>query len=84
MVILLFRHILPNMKNLIIYPADPGQLAEIKSLLERMKIRYDVAVSQELQDWQIKKINEGLSDIESGRVISADEIHKKAMKKKKK
>ncbi len=43
-----------------------------------MKIRYDVVVSQELQDWQIKMINEGLSDIETGRVVSADEIHKKA------
>lgn len=43
-----------------------------------MKVRYDIAVSEELRDWQIKMINEGLSDIEAGRVASADEIHKRA------
>lgn len=66
------------MENLIIYPTNPGQLAELKSLLKKMKVRYDIAVSEELRDWQIKMINEGLSDIEAGRVASADEIHKRA------
>jgi|GEM_PF-2394791 len=43
-----------------------------------MKVKYDVAVSEELQDWQIQMINEGLNDIAAGKVLSADEVHKKA------
>ena len=34
-----------------------------------MKVKYDIAVSEELQDWQIQMINEGLNDIEAGRVV---------------
>lgn len=70
------------MQNIIIYPANRSQLAEIKSILEKKQIRFDLVqepVSEKLEDWQIKMIEEGLSDIENGKMVPAPDVHKKAL-----
>ncbi len=70
------------MENIIIYPASQSQLAEIKSILERKQIRFDLieeTISEKLEDWQIKMIEEGLSDIENGKTTRASDVHKKTL-----
>ena len=70
------------MENIIIYPASQSQLAEIKSILERKQIRFDLieeTISEKLEDWQIKMIEEGLSDIENGKTTPASDVHKKTL-----
>ncbi len=70
------------MQNIIIYPASQSQLAEIKSILERKQIRFDLiqeTISEKLEDWQVKMIEEGLSDIENGKMVASADVHKKAL-----
>lgn len=67
------------MENLIVYPIDKSQLDEIKSLLDKKKIRYELATTEDIQDWQLEIIKEGLSDIEAGKTIAAHDVHKKAL-----
>lgn len=71
-----------DMQNIIIYPTSQNQLAEIKSILERKRIRFDLVqetISEKLEDWQIKMIEEGLNDIENGKTAPAADVHQKAL-----
>ena len=67
------------MENLIIYPENNQQLQILKSFLEEMKIRFESEKIVELTDWQRKLIEEGLKDVEEGRVLSSEEVHKRAL-----
>ena len=66
------------MENLIIYPENQKQLQILKSLLEEMKIKFKSEEQvEELQDWQKKLIDEGLKDVEEGKLLSREEVNKR-------
>lgn len=69
------------MENLIIYPENKQQLQILKSFLEEMKIKFESESEKivELTDWQRKLIEDGLKDVEEGRVLSSEEVHKRAL-----
>ena len=67
------------MENLIIYPENKQQLQILKSFLEEMKIKFESEKVEELTDWQRKLIEQGLKDVEEGRVLSSEEVHKRAL-----
>ena len=68
------------MENLIVYPENDRQLSVLKSLFEEMKIRFKSETEvEELQDWQKRLIDEGLKDFEEGRIVSREEVSRKAL-----
>ncbi|PTT38463.1 hypothetical protein DBR28_08565 [Chryseobacterium sp. HMWF028] len=66
------------MKSIIIYPDNPKQFSVIEALLEEMKIRFksqeDIMISEEIK----QSILEGVKDAEDGRLVSSEEVRKKA------
>lgn len=66
------------MENLIVYPENLKQLQILKSLLEEMKIKFKSEEQvEELLDWQKKLIDEGLKDVEEGKLLSREEVNKR-------
>ncbi|REC56288.1 hypothetical protein DRF62_04275 [Chryseobacterium piscium] len=66
------------MKSIVIYPDNPKQFSVIEAFLEEMKIRFksqeDIIISEEIK----QSVLEGIKDAEEGRLISSEEVRKKA------
>lgn len=66
------------MKSIIIYPDNPKQFSVIEAFLEEMKIRFksqeDDIISEEIK----QSILEGVKDAEEGKLVSNEEVRKKA------
>ena len=66
------------MKSIVIYPDSPKQFSVIETFLEKMKIRFksqeDIIISEEIK----QSFLEGLKDAEEGRLVSSEEVRKKA------
>lgn len=66
------------MKSIVIYPDNTKQFSVIEAFLEEMKIRFksqeDIIISEEIK----QSVLEGIKDAEEGRLISSEEVRKKA------
>lgn len=69
------------MSTITLHNESENQLKLIEALLKEMKIEFEVSEeleNQDLTDWQKELIDEGLKDIEEGRIISSEEVRKNA------
>ena len=69
------------MSTITFHNESENQLKLIEALLKEMKIEFEVSEeleNQDLTDWQKELIDEGLKDIEEGKIISSEEVRKKA------
>lgn len=67
------------MSTITLHNESENQLKLIEALLKEMKIEFEVSEeleNQDLTDWQKELIDEGLKDIEEGRIISSEEVRK--------
>ena len=69
------------MSTITFHNESENQLKLIEALLKEMKIEFEVSEeleNQDLTDWQKELIDEGLKDIEEGKIISSEEVRKNA------
>ena len=69
------------MSTITLHNESENQLKLIEALLKEMKIEFEVSEeleNQDLTDWQKELIDEGLKDIEEGKIISSEEVRKNA------
>ena len=69
------------MSTITLHNESENQLKLIEALLKEMKIEFEVSEeleNQDFTDWQKELIDEGLKDIEEGRIISSEEVRKNA------
>ena len=67
------------MSTITLHNESENQLKLIEALLKEMKIEFEVSEeleNQDFTDWQKELIDEGLKDIEEGRIISSEEVRK--------
>ena len=67
------------MSTITLHNESENQLKLIEALLKEMKIEFEVSEeleNQDLTDWQKELIDEGLKDIEEGKIISSEEVRK--------
>lgn len=70
-----------KMSTITLHNESENQLKLIEALLKEMKIEFEVSEeleNQDLTDWQKELIDEGLKDIEEGKIISSEEVRKNA------
>jgi len=67
------------MKHIVIYPDNPKQFSVIEAFLEEMKIRFksqeDIILSEVIK----QSILDGIKDADQGKVVSSEEVRKKAV-----
>ena len=69
------------MSTITFHNESENQLKLIEALLKEMKIEFEVSEeleNQDLTDWQKELIDEGLKDLQEGRIISSEEVRKNA------
>ena len=69
------------MSTITLHNESENQLKLIEALLKEMKIEFEVSEeleNQDITDWQKELIDEGLKDIEEGKIISSEEVRKNA------
>ena len=69
------------MSTITFHNESENQLKLIEALLKEMKIEFEVSEeleNQDLTDWQKELIDEGLKDLEEGKIISSEEVRKNA------
>ena len=69
------------MSTITFHNESENQLKLIEALLKEMKIEFEVSEeleNQDFTDWQKELIDEGLKDIEEGKIISSEEVRKNA------
>ena len=69
------------MSTITLHNESENQLKLIEALLKEMKIEFEVSEeleNQDLTDWQKELIDEGLKDLEEGKIISSEEVRKNA------
>ncbi len=69
------------MSTITLHNESENQLKLIEALLKEMKIEFEVSEeleNQDLTDWQKELIDEGLKDLQEGRIISSEEVRKNA------
>ena len=69
------------MSTITLHNESENQLKLIEALLKEMKIEFEVSEeleNQDFTDWQKELIDEGLKDIEEGKIISSEEVRKNA------
>ena len=67
------------MSTITLHNESENQLRLIEALLKEMKIEFEVSEeleNQDFTDWQKELIDEGLKDIEEGKIISSEEVRK--------
>ena len=67
------------MSTITFHNESENQLKLIEALLKEMKIEFEVSEeleNQDFTDWQKELIDEGLKDIEEGKIISSEEVRK--------
>ena len=67
------------MSTITLHNESENQLKLIEALLKEMKIEFEVSEeleNQDFTDWQKELIDEGLKDIEEGKIISSEEVRK--------
>ena len=69
------------MSTITFHNESENQLKLIEALLKEMKIEFEVSEeleNQDFTDWQKELIDEGLKDLQEGRIISSEEVRKNA------
>ncbi len=69
------------MSTITLHNESENQLKLIEALLKEMKIEFEVSEeleNQDFTDWQKELIDEGLKDLQEGRIISSEEVRKNA------
>ena len=69
------------MSTITLHNESENQLKLIEALLKEMKIEFEVSEeleNQDLTDWQKELIDEGLKELQEGRIISSEEVRKNA------
>ena len=69
------------MSTITLHNESENQLKLIEALLKEMKIEFEVSEeleNQDFTDWQKELIDEGLKDLQEGRIIASDEVRKNA------
>ena len=69
------------MSTITFHNESENQLKLIEALLKEMKIEFEVSEeleNQDLTDWQKELIDEGLKDLQEGRIIPSEEVRKNA------
>ena len=70
-----------KMSTITLHNESENQLKLIEALLKEMKIEFEVSEeleNQDFTDWQKELIDEGLKDLQEGRIISSEEVRKNA------
>ena len=70
-----------KMSTITFHNESENQLKLIEALLKEMKIEFEVSEeleNQDFTDWQKELIDEGLKDLQEGRIISSEEVRKNA------
>ena len=69
------------MSTITLHNESENQLKLIEALLKEMKIEFEVSEeleNQDFTDWQKELIDEGLKDLQEGRIISSEEVRTNA------
>ena len=69
------------MSTITFHNESENQLKLIEALLKEMKIEFEVSEeleNQDFTDWQKELIDEGLKDLQEGKIISSEEVRKNA------
>lgn len=68
------------MSTITIHTENEKQISLLKTLLQELKIKFEISHEEKLTEWQKEKIVKGISDIAEGKFSTSESVSDKARK----
>lgn len=68
------------MSTITIHTENEKQISLLKTLLQELKIKFEISHGENLTEWQKEKIVKGISDIAEGKFSTSESVSDKARK----